>query len=156
MDLWEVSGSLSFSFLVWMLIWYLNGINSSLFGILEVGYVIAFLDAKPQRTRRRRKPHQLVLWVGLSARLGLNPNLFVFLVFFLKAVWHPGMISAWSPPFLEDFEHGLLKDMIGIRCSFSWVLKAQQTRNLLDRMCLRYLEVANPRLLWILEVYSSF
>lgn len=151
MDLWEVSGSLSFSFPVWMLIWYLNGINSSLLGILEVGYVIVFLDAKPQRTRRRRKPHQLVLWVGLLDRLGLNPNLNFFL--------RPFGTQERSPPFLEDFEYGLLKDLTGIRCSFGWVLKAQQTRNLLDWMCLRYLEVANPRLLWILEVkfiYLSF
>lgn len=98
MDLWEVSGSLSFSFLVWMLTWYLNSINSSLLGILEVGYVIVFLDAKPQRTRRRRKPHHLVLWVGLSAHLGLNPNISFF--FFLR----PFGTQEWS---LHDLHHSL-------------------------------------------------
>lgn len=148
MDLWDswlVSGSLSFSFLIWMLIWYLNAVNSSLLGILEVGYVITFLDAKPQRTWRRRKKHQLLLWVGLLARLGLNPNL----SFFFKAIWHPGTISAWSPPFID---YGLLTDLTGIKCYLSWDLEAQQTLNHLDWMCLRYLKVANPRLLWISEV----
>ncbi len=100
MEIWEswlVSDSLwvGFSFLDWMLILYLNGINARLLGISEVGYIIVCLVAKPQfqRTWKRRKPHQLVLRVGFVSLFGPKPKSQPW----FKATWNPKTTSAWLP-----------------------------------------------------------